>query len=137
MPNFLSGIMGNSVSLEEELINLRMTSKQMQRASKKCEKNEKAAVVKVKKVSNTFFFLSLRRRRRVLDPAPTPPLDKPEMIPNPIEVGDARRPFLRLFVMDGVLTLLFTRSENRRRFNRETRRGRGYALRMRYEKKIR
>ncbi|KAL3762748.1 hypothetical protein ACHAW5_006559 [Stephanodiscus triporus] len=49
MPNFLGGIMGNSVSLEEELINLRMTSKQMQRASKKCEKNEKEAVVKVKK----------------------------------------------------------------------------------------
>eukprot|EP00584_Thalassiosira_punctigera_P001409 CAMPEP_0172529866 /NCGR_PEP_ID=MMETSP1067-20121228/3816_1 /TAXON_ID=265564 ORGANISM="Thalassiosira punctigera, Strain Tpunct2005C2" /NCGR_SAMPLE_ID=MMETSP1067 /ASSEMBLY_ACC=CAM_ASM_000444 /LENGTH=205 /DNA_ID=CAMNT_0013313993 /DNA_START=359 /DNA_END=976 /DNA_ORIENTATION=+ len=41
--------MGNSVSLEEELINLRMTSKQMQRASKKCEKNEKAAVTKLKK----------------------------------------------------------------------------------------
>ena len=51
MPNFISKIMGNSVSLEEELINLRMTSKQMQRAAKKCEKNEKAAVVKVKKVS--------------------------------------------------------------------------------------
>ena len=48
--------MGNSVSLEEELINLRMTSKQMQRASKKCEKNEKAAVVKVKKVGLSFFF---------------------------------------------------------------------------------
>jgi len=41
--------MGNSVSLEEELINLRLTSKQMQRASKKCEKNEKAAVTKLKK----------------------------------------------------------------------------------------
>ncbi|KAL7539050.1 hypothetical protein ACHAWF_006283 [Thalassiosira exigua] len=41
--------MGNSVSLEEELINLRLTSKQMQRASKKCDKNQKAAVVKVKK----------------------------------------------------------------------------------------
>ena len=45
------GIMGNSVSLEEELINLRLTSKQMQRASKKCEKNEIAAVDKVKKVN--------------------------------------------------------------------------------------
>lgn len=43
-------IMGNSVSLEEELINLRMTSKSMQRSAKKCEKNEKAAVDKVKKV---------------------------------------------------------------------------------------
>jgi len=41
--------MGNSISLEEELINLRLTSKQMQRASKKCEKNEKAAVEKLKK----------------------------------------------------------------------------------------
>eukprot|EP00578_Thalassiosira_sp_NH16_P010454 CAMPEP_0181110250 /NCGR_PEP_ID=MMETSP1071-20121207/18618_1 /TAXON_ID=35127 /ORGANISM="Thalassiosira sp., Strain NH16" /LENGTH=205 /DNA_ID=CAMNT_0023194017 /DNA_START=189 /DNA_END=806 /DNA_ORIENTATION=- len=41
--------MGNSVSLEEELINLRLTSKQMQRASKKCDKNEKAAVTKLKK----------------------------------------------------------------------------------------
>mmetsp|Transcript_13797 Transcript_13797/g.29131 ORF Transcript_13797/g.29131 Transcript_13797/m.29131 type:complete len:219 (+) Transcript_13797:254-910(+) len=46
---FLSSIMGNSISLEEELINLRLTSKQMQRASKKCEKNEKAAVEKLKK----------------------------------------------------------------------------------------
>ena len=43
-------IMGNSVSLEDELINLRLTSKQMQNASKKCDKNEKAAVNKVKKV---------------------------------------------------------------------------------------
>lgn len=42
--------MGNSVSLEDELINLRMTSKQMQNSSKKCDKNEKAAVAKVKKV---------------------------------------------------------------------------------------
>ena len=50
MPNFLKKIMGNSVSLEEEMINLRMTSKQMQRASKKCEKNEKGAVTKLKKV---------------------------------------------------------------------------------------
>lgn len=41
--------MGNSVSLEDELINLRLTSKQMQRSSKKCEKNEKAAVTKLKK----------------------------------------------------------------------------------------
>jgi len=35
--------------LEDELINLRLTSKQMQRASKKCEKNEKEAVTKLKK----------------------------------------------------------------------------------------
>lgn len=49
MPNFLSSIMGNKISLEEELINLRLTSKQMQRASKKCDKNEKEAVKKLKK----------------------------------------------------------------------------------------
>jgi len=42
-------IMGNSVSLEDELINLRITSKQMQRSAKKCEKNEKAAIEKLKK----------------------------------------------------------------------------------------
>lgn len=41
--------MGNKVSLEEEMINLRIVSKQMQRSAKKCEKNEKAAVEKVKK----------------------------------------------------------------------------------------
>ena len=51
MPEWLSKIMGNSISLEEELINLRLTSKQMQRASKKCDKNEKEAVKKLKKVS--------------------------------------------------------------------------------------
>ena len=44
-------IMGNKVSLEEEMINLRIVSKQMQRSSKKCEKNEKAALEKLKKVS--------------------------------------------------------------------------------------
>lgn len=42
--------MGNKISLEEELINLKITSKQMQRAAQKCEKNEKAAVNKLKKV---------------------------------------------------------------------------------------
>jgi charged multivesicular body protein 1 len=41
--------MGNKVSLEEELVNLRIVSKQMQRSSKKCEKNEKAALEKLKK----------------------------------------------------------------------------------------
>lgn len=56
---FLSSIMGNSISLEEELINLRLTSKQMQRASKKCEKNEKAAVDKLKKVSSFWYHLYL------------------------------------------------------------------------------
>ena len=42
--------MGNKVSLEEQLIDLRITSKQMLRSSKKCEKNEKAAIEKLKKV---------------------------------------------------------------------------------------
>jgi charged multivesicular body protein 1 len=41
--------MGNKVSLEDELVNLRITSKQMQRSAKKCEKNEKAAIEKLKK----------------------------------------------------------------------------------------
>lgn len=42
--------MGNRVSLEDEMINLRIVSKQMQRSAKKCEKNEKAALEKLKKV---------------------------------------------------------------------------------------
>ena len=46
--------MGAKVSLEEELINLRIVSKQMQRSSKKCEKNEKAAIEKLKKVSESW-----------------------------------------------------------------------------------
>jgi len=41
--------MGNSVSLEDEMVNLRIVSKQMLRSSKKCEKNEKAALGKLKK----------------------------------------------------------------------------------------
>jgi charged multivesicular body protein 1 len=41
--------MGNSVSLEDELINLRLTSKAMVRSSEKCQKNAKAASAKVKK----------------------------------------------------------------------------------------
>ena len=44
--------MGNKVSLEDEMINLRIVSKQMQRSAKKCEKNEKAAIEKLKKVSD-------------------------------------------------------------------------------------
>jgi len=44
--------MGQKVSLEEEMINLRITSKQMQRASKKSEKSEKQAIEKLKKVRN-------------------------------------------------------------------------------------
>mmetsp|Transcript_16138 Transcript_16138/g.23595 ORF Transcript_16138/g.23595 Transcript_16138/m.23595 type:complete len:205 (+) Transcript_16138:87-701(+) len=41
--------MGNKVSLEDNLIDMRITSKQMQRSAKKCEKNEKAALEKLKK----------------------------------------------------------------------------------------
>lgn len=41
--------MGNKISLEDEMINLKITSKQMIRSSKKCEKNEKAAIEKLKK----------------------------------------------------------------------------------------
>merc|ERR1712224_158648 len=41
--------MGNKISLEDEMVNLRIVSKQMQRSSKKCEKNEKAALEKLKK----------------------------------------------------------------------------------------
>jgi charged multivesicular body protein 1 len=41
--------MGNKISLEEELINLRIVVKQMNRSSKKCEKNEKAALEKLRK----------------------------------------------------------------------------------------
>uniref|UniRef100_A0A7S2SCB7 Uncharacterized protein n=1 Tax=Eucampia antarctica TaxID=49252 RepID=A0A7S2SCB7_9STRA len=40
--------MGNKISLEDELINLRITSKQMQRSAKKSEKNEKANIEKLK-----------------------------------------------------------------------------------------
>jgi hypothetical protein len=46
----LTVIMGNKVSLEDEMINLRIVAKQMQRSAKKCEKNEKAALEKLKKV---------------------------------------------------------------------------------------
>ena len=41
--------MGNKLSLEDELVNLRITSKQMSRSALKCEKNEKAALSKLKK----------------------------------------------------------------------------------------
>eukprot|EP01083_Nonionella_stella_P290174 987437_1 len=41
--------MGNKVSLEDNLIDMRITSKQMQRSAKKCEKNEKMAIEKLKK----------------------------------------------------------------------------------------
>merc|ERR1712224_455489 len=41
--------MGNKISLEDEMVNLRIVSKQMQRSGKKCEKKEKAALEKLKK----------------------------------------------------------------------------------------
>jgi len=41
--------MGNKISLEDEMINLKITSKQMIRSSKKCEKNEKLNIEKLKK----------------------------------------------------------------------------------------
>lgn len=40
--------MGNKVSLENELINLRLTSKQQQRGAQKCTKNENAAKAKLR-----------------------------------------------------------------------------------------
>ena len=43
--------MGNKISLEDELVNLRITSKHMSRSAKKCEKKSKEAEAKVKKVS--------------------------------------------------------------------------------------
>lgn len=46
--------MGNKVSLEDNLIELKMVSKQMIRSSKKCEKNEKAALAKLKKVNTNM-----------------------------------------------------------------------------------
>jgi len=41
--------MGNKISLQDELVNLKITSKQMTSASKKCEKNQKQAKLNVKK----------------------------------------------------------------------------------------
>jgi hypothetical protein len=52
--------MGNKVSLEDEMINLRIVSKQMQRSAKKCEKNEKAALEKLKKVRNRMHHTPQR-----------------------------------------------------------------------------
>lgn len=40
--------MGNKVSLENELINLRLTSKQQQRGAAKCKKNEDMAKAKLR-----------------------------------------------------------------------------------------
>lgn len=50
--------MGNKVSLEDELINLKIVSKQMQRSAKKCEKSEKAAIEKLKKVRGDGYTLT-------------------------------------------------------------------------------
>jgi charged multivesicular body protein 1 len=50
--------MGNKVSLEDEMVNLRIVSKQMQRSAKKCEKNEKASLDKLKKVSHGGAIVS-------------------------------------------------------------------------------
>lgn len=48
--------MGNKVSLEENLIDLKIVSKQMARSAQKCEQNEKAAINKLKKVGNDDVF---------------------------------------------------------------------------------
>jgi hypothetical protein len=58
--------MGNKVSLEDEMINLRIVAKQMQRSAKKCEKNEKAALEKLKKVG-TLLNQALIRCLSVTD----------------------------------------------------------------------
>lgn len=54
--------MGNKVSLEENLIDLKIVSKQMLRSAQKCEQNEKAAINKLKKVSLTNVLYISRRR---------------------------------------------------------------------------
>jgi len=41
--------MGNKISLEDQLIDLRLTSKQMSRSATKCTKNESSAISKLKK----------------------------------------------------------------------------------------
>ena len=51
--------MGNKISLEDEMVNLRIVSKQMLRSSKKCEKNEKAALQKLKKVSRSHSDIAI------------------------------------------------------------------------------
>lgn len=50
--------MGNKISLEDELVNLRITSKSMNRSSVKCRKNEKVALDKLKKVTDVWIFLN-------------------------------------------------------------------------------
>ena len=65
--------MGQRVSLQEELINLKINSKQMVSASKKCEKNEKKYKKDVKKAIEKgnaegarIYVRSFSVRRRVL-----------------------------------------------------------------------
>jgi charged multivesicular body protein 1 len=56
--------MGNKVSLEDEMVNLRIVSKQMQRSAKKCEKNEKSSLEKLKKVSHEGAVVSMGNASR-------------------------------------------------------------------------
>jgi hypothetical protein len=65
--NYILAIMGNKVSLEEEMINLRIVSKQMNRSSKKCEKNEKAALEKLKKVRIESWYSAAAGPNRASD----------------------------------------------------------------------
>lgn len=51
--------MGNKISLDEQLIDLRIASKQMLRSAKKCEKNQQANIEKLKKV-RTFVINPLK-----------------------------------------------------------------------------
>ena len=53
--------MGQRVSLQEELINMKITSKQMVSASKKCEKNEKKYRKDVKKAIEKIKWQSRTR----------------------------------------------------------------------------
>jgi len=59
--------MGNKISLEEEMINLRIVSKQMQRSSKKCEANEKKALEKLKKVRDSSIAETRKEPRKTIE----------------------------------------------------------------------
>lgn len=63
--------MGNKISLQEELINLKMTSKQMVNASKKSEKNEKKYKKDVKKAIEKGNAEGARIYARVPRPRPS------------------------------------------------------------------
>lgn len=52
--------------MEDNLIDLRIVSKQMARSAKKCESNEKAALGKLKKVPKQEYKISYERNRFVL-----------------------------------------------------------------------